>query len=83
MISKNEGEKYKEKFELDYFIETSAKTGMNAQEIFIEAAKILYNDYTFYKKEKKNKVKDNKENILLLFIYYIINETIKFCVLKD
>ena len=63
MISKNEGEKYKEKFELDYFIETSAKTGMNAQEIFIEAAKILYNDYTFYKKEKKNK--DNKENILL------------------
>ena len=61
MISKNEGEKYKEKFELDYFIETSAKSGKNAQEIFIEAAKILYNDYTFYKKEKKNKVKDNKE----------------------
>ena len=26
-------------------METSAKTGFNAQELFIEAAKTLYNDY--------------------------------------
>ena len=32
---------------------------MNAQEIFIEAAKTLYNDYILYSKEKK--IKDNKE----------------------
>ena len=55
MINKEQGEKLKEEFDLEYFIETSAKTGMNAQEIFIEAAKILYNDYILYKNEKKNK----------------------------
>ena len=37
---------------------------MNAQEIFIEAAKTLYNDYILYSKEKK--IKDNKENIAKL-----------------
>ena len=39
------GEKFKEEYELDLFMETSAKTGYNAQELFIEAAKILYKDY--------------------------------------
>ena len=66
MISKEKGEKYKEELGLDYFIETSAKTGMNAQEIFIEAAKILYDDYILYKNEKK--IKDKKE------INYNLNE---------
>ena len=36
-------------------METSAKTGMNAEEIFIEAARVLYKDYNEYKKEKKKK----------------------------
>ena len=64
VIHKEQAEKYKEEYDLDYFIETSAKTGMNAQEIFIEAAKTLYNDYILYSKEKK--IKDNKENIAKL-----------------
>ena len=36
-------------------METSAKTGMNAEEIFIEAARVLYKDYNEYKQEKKKK----------------------------
>lgn len=32
------------------FMETSAKTGFNAQEMFIEAAKVLYTDYLKYNK---------------------------------
>ena len=32
------------------FLETSAKTGFNAQEMFIEAAKVLYIDYLKYNK---------------------------------
>ena len=39
-------------------METSAKTGMNAQETFIEAARTLYSDYVLYEKEKKTKNKD-------------------------
>ena len=55
LINKKDAEKYKEDYDLDYFIETSAKTGMNAQEIFVEAARTLYKDYSLYVNEKKNK----------------------------
>ena len=40
----------KEIFGFDMFLETSAKTGFNAKEIFIEAAKILYKDFNFIQK---------------------------------
>ena len=50
-------------------METSAKTGFNAQELFAEAGKILYKEYSKFKKKDrshgqqlKNKG-DNKENI--------------------
>ena len=33
-------------------METSAKTGINTQKIFVEAAKILYKDYIEYKNNK-------------------------------
>ena len=42
----------KEDFGFDKFLETSAKTGFNVKEIFIEAAKILYKDYLLYSKVK-------------------------------
>jgi hypothetical protein len=51
-------------------METSAKTGMNAQEIFAEAAKLLFKDYSKYKivkgkkegeKLKTNDVKEEKK----------------------
>jgi hypothetical protein len=34
-------------------METSAKTGLNAQELFVEAGKLLYREYTKYKKKPK------------------------------
>ena len=37
------------RFGFSYFTETSAKTGFNARNVFIEAAKILYDDYQKYK----------------------------------
>ena len=42
-------QKFKEDYNLDLFMETSAKLGTNVQQIFIEAAKLLYNDYNKYK----------------------------------
>ena len=51
-ISKEEAEQYKNYFDLDLFMEASAKTGKNTIESFVEAAKLLYNDYEKYKKVK-------------------------------
>lgn len=50
---KETAENFKNEYELDLFMETSAKTGMNAQELFTEAAKLLYKDYSKYKSVKK------------------------------
>ena len=36
---------YKNENDIHYFCETSAKNGLNAQEVFIEAAKLLYKEY--------------------------------------
>jgi len=47
-------------------METSAKTGMNAQELFVEAGKLLYKEYAKYKKKPKKtgeKLKSEEEEI--------------------
>ena len=44
-VSKEEGERFKEEKHLDRFFETSAKTGENARNALLEAAKMLYKDY--------------------------------------
>ena len=64
-VNRDNAEKYKNDYDLDYFIETSAKTGMNAKEIFVQAAKILYNDYVLYNNEKKNKENNNTNKKLI------------------
>ena len=40
-VSKEEGEKFKTDNKLNMFFESSAKTGYNAQKIFIEASQII------------------------------------------
>ena len=57
VVMKETAENFQKEYELDYFLETSAKTGMNAQEIFIEAAKLLFNDYNKIKGDKGDKKK--------------------------
>ena len=44
-----EGENFKNENKIEMFMESSAKTGFNAQNIFIEAAKVLYNEHLKYK----------------------------------
>ena len=53
-INKEDGEKYKEDQHLDLFMETSAKTGHNARNVLVEAAKILYKDYLKFDENSKN-----------------------------
>jgi Ras-related protein Rab-6A len=50
-VMKDEGENYKKQNYLDLFMETSAKTGYNARNILIKAAKILYKRYEHEYKE--------------------------------
>ena len=42
VISKKEGSELAKNEKIDFFIEVSAKTGENIENIFFEAAKILY-----------------------------------------
>ena len=58
-VPKEEGEKYKEDQHLDLFMETSAKTGHNARNVLIEAAKILYKDYLKFDENNKENVPSN------------------------
>ena len=60
-ISKEEGEKYKEAQHLDLFMETSAKTGHNARNVLVEAAKILYKDYLKFDENNK----DNEDKLVI------------------
>ena len=67
-VSKDEEKKNKNDYDLDLFMETSAKNGMNAKELFAEAAKVLFKDYSKYKiiKSQKGKIlkieyNDNKK----------------------
>ena len=76
-ITKEEGLKYKEEQNLDLFMETSAKTGLNIKNVLIEAAKILYKDSLDYmpvkKQEKKSMdVVDKKKVLYFNDLYYEI-----------
>ena len=56
-ISKEEGEKLRNEKNIDLFLEASAKTGFNAKNVLVEAAKILYRDYLEYqRKHGKNAI---------------------------
>ncbi len=65
-ISYEEGEKLKNKHKLDYFIETSAKTGNNAKNVLIEAAKILYKEYILIKDKEVTNIKEEENESKIL-----------------
>jgi GTPase SAR1 family protein len=68
VVSKEDGEKLKNDYDFDYFIETSAKTGFNAKKLFLLASKILLEDYEKYNNDYKNndnqnlKIENNKND---------------------
>ena len=59
---KETAQNFKEEYDLDFFMETSAKTGMNTQELFVEAAKLLFSDYNNYRSEKKRNAGQSLKN---------------------
>ena len=62
-VKEEEGEAFKRDNKIDIFMESSAKTGLNAQNIFLKAAKMLYDDYTIYQdKEDEETELDNIKN---------------------
>lgn len=56
-------------------MESSAKTGVNAQNIFIQAAKTLYDDYINYQKktDEAGKTKNNTNQNLMQNQNQLIN----------
>ena len=60
-VTYEEGKKFSEENELLFFQEASAKSGINAKEIFHEAAKILYKEYMDFV-QKARDVNFNKLN---------------------
>ena len=63
-VTEEEARKFKDDYLLNLYMETSAKTGFNAREIFVEAARVLLKEYNQYKKvdeEKKIKLSNLSE----------------------
>ena len=79
VISKEMAEKIKEDYDLDFFIETSAKTGFNTQELFVKAAKVLYEDYNEYQRKETQMEKNENNDIKSLENKMIRKKRSKCC----
>ena len=53
-VPTDQGEIFFKQNKLHLFLESSAKTGFNAQKIFIKAAKVLYEDYNKYQDDESD-----------------------------
>ena len=60
-VTKDEAEKFKEENQILYFEETSAKTGLNAKEVFAEAARLLYNEHKNYRLRSRSEKSFNDD----------------------
>ena len=61
-VTKEMGEKFCKENKLSLFMESSAKTGVNSQKIFIQAAKMLFDDYNNYQKKVENSGQKQNNN---------------------
>ena len=60
-VNVKEAEELVNDLDMNYFIETSAKTGFNAEKIFIQAAKLLYKEFhDIQKKDNEQKLNNKK-----------------------
>ena len=55
--------KFTEENGIHYFSETSAKVGINAKEVFVEAAKLLYGEHLKYKVRNIKKHDNDKDKV--------------------
>ena len=53
-VQLNEAKQFKDENGIHFFSEASAKTGLNAKQVFIEAAKLLYTEHLKYKSRANN-----------------------------
>ena len=53
-VTTEQGENFYKQNHLNLFLESSAKTGFNSQNIFIKAAEILFEDFTKYQDENSS-----------------------------
>ena len=63
-VTTEQGENYCKQNKIDLFMESSAKTGLNTQNIFLKAAELLFDNYNKYqnkKNENENEDDDNKD----------------------
>ena len=63
-VTTEQGENYCKQNKIDLFMESSAKTGLNTQNIFLKAAELLFDNYNKYqnkKNENENEENDNKD----------------------
>ena len=62
-VNTQDAEKFSLDNEFDFFIETSAKTGFNAEKVFIQAAKDLYKRHIELQlKRSENKIENYQNN---------------------
>ena len=61
VVSTEEAEDLVNDLEFDYFLETSAKTGFNAEKIFVQAAKLLYSEFKELKQTQQEEKNDNQK----------------------
>ena len=57
-VSHSEAENFYRDHDMNFFLEASAKTGINVEKIFVEASKILFDEYS----RLKNKIDSRKNN---------------------
>ena len=63
-VTTEQGENYCKQNKIDLFMESSAKTGLNTQNIFLKAAELLFDNYNKYqnkKNENENEDDDHKD----------------------
>ena len=63
-VSKEEGEAYAKNNNINKFVESSAKEGINTQSTFIEIAYLLYTDYSQYKAFENSNVSEGMNRSL-------------------
>ena len=76
-ISREEANTFVQDHNIDFFIETSAKTGFNAQNVFLEAAKMLYLDHLKYKDRASRTTSINNSILKKPFESNIIDNEIR------
>ena len=64
-VTLEEAKTFKEEHGIHYFSEASAKNGINAKEVFIEAAKLLYLEHLKYKDSTFQKLGSDNKDVLI------------------